>query len=131
MTAAVPNPAPAKKKAVKPKKNNKKRGKGQIPVMQDVIFTISRLVVVMVGMATTGISLVAGADFWMSVMRGAGAMFSIGVLLWLICWQINHDTLEMTRVELMTALEEARKKEAEEQEKADEANIGTLVETQV
>ena len=129
MTAAVQNQAPAKKKAVK--KNNKKRGKGQIPVMQEVIFTISRLVVVMVGMATTGISLVAGADFWMSVMRGAGAMFSIGVLLWLICWQINHDTLEMTRVELMTALEEARKKEAEEQEKADEANIGTLVETQV
>ncbi len=129
MTAAVQNQAPAKKKAVK--KNNKKRGKGQIPVMQEVIFTISRLVVVMVGMATTGISLVAGADFWMAVMRGAGAMFSIGVLLWLICWQINHDTLEMTRVELMTALEEARKKEAEEQEKADEANIGTLVETQV
>lgn len=130
MSTPVPNPTPAKKKAVKPQKN-KKRGKGQVPVMQEVLFTISRLVVIVVGLATTGISVMSGADFWMSVMRGAGAMFSIGILLWLVCWQINHDTLEMTRVELMNALEEARNKEAEEQEKAEEANIGTLLETQV
>ena len=130
MTAAVPPTAPVKKKVVKPKKTRSKI-KGQIPVMQDVIFTISRLIVILVGLATTGVSLFVGAEFWMAVARGAAAMFSLGIILWIICWQINHDTLETTRKELMTALEESRRKEAEAQEKADEENLGTLVETQV
>lgn len=130
MTAPVPPPAPANKKIVKPKKTRNKV-KGQIPVMQDIIFTISRLIVILVGLATTGVSLFVGAQFWMAVARGAAAMFCIGIVLWIICWQINHDTLETTRVELMAALEEARRKEAEAQEKAEEENLGTLVETQV
>ncbi len=129
MAANVPAQARNKKKAAKPKKG---RGKKlvQIPVMQDVVFTIARLVVIATGLATSAISYLAGAGLVMSVARGAAAIFCVGILAWLICWQINHDTLETTRLELMTALEEARRKEAEERQKADEENLGTLLETQ-
>ncbi len=67
----------------------------------------------------------------MAFLRGAAAMFSIGILLWLVCWQINHDTLEATRLELMASLELARKKEAEDKQKASEGNLGKFLETHI
>ena len=76
----------------------------QVPLLLEMIFSISRLVVIFIGLFTTGISYYSGATLVWAIIRGAVAMLSVGFLLWLIGWQIARNALEGTRQELLQVL---------------------------
>lgn len=89
-----------------PKKNKqKKRQAGNLPQLLEVSLSISQLAVVLVGLATTLISMGSGAPLWMTALRGGAAMVSVGLVLWFVNWSLSKGSLEVIRQEIMQELE--------------------------
>ncbi len=65
-----------------------------LPVFLEFSFTIAKTLIVIVGIATVIVSILAGASVWTVAMRGAITVLSLGFLLWLINWLFAHNILE-------------------------------------
>jgi hypothetical protein len=82
-----------------------------LPFMLDFSFSVSKLVVILLGLVTLFVSLISGAVLWMATLRSAAAMLSVGFLLWLLNWLISRDSLEIVRQEILRNMEEAQVEE--------------------
>jgi hypothetical protein len=76
------------------KKPNGKSSSNSLPVLFDVTFSISKLIVLFIGLLTAGISVASGATTVSAAMRGCLAMLAIGITLWLINWIMVRESLE-------------------------------------
>jgi hypothetical protein len=88
-----------KEKQAKPEKTEKAPGKKNasskaLPALFDVSFSISKLVVLLMGALTSAISVISGATALAAAMRGCLAMLAVGITLWLINWIMVRESLE-------------------------------------
>jgi len=74
-----------------------------IPIMLDFTLTIAKVIVILVGLATFTLSLLAGCSLQIVALRTGTAMFSIGLLLWLSNWLLSRNALEALRAEIIKA----------------------------
>lgn len=88
-------------------KSETQKASEQLPFMLDFTFSVSSIVVMVMGILTTIISVFSGASLMMATIRGGIAVISVGFLLWVINWTLSRDSLEITRQELLVAIEDA------------------------
>ena len=91
-----------------------------IPLMLDFSLSVSRLMVLLVGLMTCVVSLVSGASIPMIILRGSLAMLSVGLVMWAFNWVLARNSLELARLELMAELE---KMKAQQQENAPASTV--------
>jgi hypothetical protein len=65
-----------------------------LPALFDVSFSISKLVVILIGVLTSVISVISGATPFAAALRGCLAMLAVGITLWLINWIMVRESLE-------------------------------------
>jgi membrane protein YdbS with pleckstrin-like domain len=84
--------SPEKKSAVKEKGPSAPKGM-RIPILWELINTIARIVVLLLGIAVGFLSYQAGcAPIWIAIRSGA-AMLALGLLFWLIYWFVARGSL--------------------------------------
>jgi hypothetical protein len=89
-------------------KKGTRRGQ-TLPVLLDFTLSAAQLVVILVGLATTVVSIRSGAPIWMVALRGGAAMFAVGLVFWLVNWAISKGSLELIRRELMEEQEKRKR----------------------
>lgn len=87
-----------KEKKAESKKTEKAPSKkassgGSLPALFDVSFSISKLVVLLIGALTSVISVISGATALNAALRGCLAMIAIGLTLWMINWIMVRESL--------------------------------------
>lgn len=97
----------AKKEKNKTKVTEKKpsQAKERLPILLDFTFSVSSLVIFLIGIITMALSMFAGVDVLTAAMRGCVAMFGLGIPAWLINFHISQNALESIRLELAKAKE--------------------------
>ena len=71
-----------------------------LPVLFDVSFSISKLIIILIGVVTSVISVASGATILHAAIRGGLAILSIGIILWLINWIMVKESLESVLVKV-------------------------------
>ncbi len=97
---------------IQPHPRAKRRSAKQVPLLLDIFFSVSRLIVIIVGLLTVTISIFAGASLVWAVVRAGAAMLTVGLLLWLASWLVARGALESTRLELLQALKASEEAQA-------------------
>lgn len=87
-----------KEKKTEPTKNEQAPKKttssgSSLPALFDISFSISKLVVLLIGVLTAAISVISGATAVHAALRGCLAMFAIGITLWMINWIMVRESL--------------------------------------
>ena len=67
----------------------------RLPILWETINTISQIIVTLVGLTVAGLSYFHGSNIVMSAVRGGAAVLSIGLVLWLIYWNVARGSLDM------------------------------------
>lgn len=117
-------PAP-QKPAKRPAKKSPAAAKAPVrraPILLELTYTVFVLVVIGVGVGTAIMSWLAGADLLMIVVRAGGACLVVGLLTWIIYWQIANGVVEARRQQV---LEEAAKQKAARAAQAAQADQAT------
>jgi len=96
-----PRPGKASKKAKVPRR--------RAPVLLELAYTLFMLMVIGAGVSTAVLSLLAGADILMVVVRTGGAVLSVGFILWVVYWLMATSIIEVRRQQV---IEEAAKQRA-------------------
>ncbi len=87
----------------KNKKETKSRSEKPVPVLFEVMFTISKIGVMGIGLLAAGISLFSGNDLISSVFRSMAAMLVVGILLWFLTWLVVRGSFNT----LITSIKQA------------------------
>ena len=87
------------KKASQPAKNSKEKkapasSNARLPRSSEMVLTISKMVVLIMGVAVFGISLFRGVDPLMIMVRVAVTVLSLGFIFYFISWLFLRGTLE-------------------------------------
>jgi hypothetical protein len=103
-------PRSGKNKLSAPKKVKPPRRRA--PILLELTYTLFVLIVLGAGISTAVISLLAGADLLMVVVRSGGALLSVGFILWVVYWLMATGIIEARRQQVLE--EAARQKAAAE-----------------
>jgi len=96
-----PSKASARKKAKAPRR--------RAPILLELTYTLFMLIIIGTGLSTAVLSLLAGADILMVVVRTGGALLTVGFVLWVTYWLMTASIIEVRRQQV---IEEAAKKRA-------------------
>ena len=105
MTKPVaPNAKPEKKprsgkKAAPPKKV--KLARRRAPILLELTYTLFVMVVIGTALSTAIISLLAGADLLMVVVRSGAALLSTGFIFWVVYWLMATGIIEVRRQQVI------------------------------
>lgn len=103
-------PKPDKKNA--PKSQQKPAGgkkSANLPYLLDFAFSLSNMVIFLLGIATTALSFFYGASILTAVMRGSLAMIGLGAVCWLLNYYLSNQVIATAAKDFQIASE----KEAE------------------
>ena len=92
-----------------------KQAELRLPLYLDASLTISRILVMVLGVSITLISLYAGCTLEIAALRGGLATLTVGLIAWFLNWFINQYSLEEAIAEI--------EKENENNESNDESTI--------
>lgn len=98
--AAANKPAPEARTGTKGR-----TAAGRAPVLLELAYVLSVLVVGLAGLSAAGLSLAAGVAVWVAVVRAGLLVLVLGALLWFLNYQLMHGVLD-------AALQAAREKQA-------------------
>jgi outer membrane biosynthesis protein TonB len=103
---------PRKEKKEKPKKEKKPLPVNDVhlPVLVELTYSISVLLLILVGLSVVIVSVLTGASLLNLVLRTSAAMLAMGCLLVVIFYQVSSGSLQASLAEQ----EESQKKSAEE-----------------
>lgn len=111
----------AKKVNDKEKNVPENKGEGKVPVqgghpslpyILDFAFSISNLLILLTGVATTAVSFVKGVTILNSVIRGGLAMLGLGAVIWLLNYYLSNQVLETAAKDLQNAHNPGQSKES-------------------
>ncbi len=83
----------------------KKKQPVPVPLLLDASITATQIVVLVVGVSTLVLSLLAGALMWVAALRGAAALLAVGLILWLANWHLARHTMEAAYAKLQQKAE--------------------------
>jgi hypothetical protein len=103
-------PKPVKTKPAKPPVVKKvKPPRRRAPILLELTYTLFMLIVLGATVTTAVISLLAGADLLMVVVRTGGVLLTVGFILWVVYWLVATGIIEARRQQV---LEEASRQKA-------------------
>jgi hypothetical protein len=74
------------------------RGRG--PAILEATFALAQLLVIVGGVLTFGLSLMAGVSWWMLLLRSMLAVAGLGAVAWALHWTVTQGVLEVRKREL-------------------------------
>jgi hypothetical protein len=80
----------------------------RVPLLLDVSYTATRILLLVAGSLTGAISVLSGATWLATALRAGSAVLSVGLLLFLANWLLSRDTLEAARAALLKEMEAAQ-----------------------
>lgn len=88
-----------------PTKNSKPSTEHTIglPVLLEVIFTLSKLTVVLVGIIVMVVTFANGNPYWVAMLRGGVTVLSLGLIVWFISWFFSKGVIESVKNMLQDA----------------------------
>lgn len=95
MTAATARatpetPAPAAAQPAKPA-----RAALRAPALLEAAYVVSILIVLLVSLITAALSVASGAAAWLTAVRAGAATLVVGLLLWILNYQLMPDGLKV------------------------------------
>ena len=123
---------PAKPRKEKKEKKNKEKKKTQaddmqLPVLVELTYSISVILLIIVGLAVIVVSVLTGASLLNIILRTSAAMLSMGSLVVLIFHQVSMGVLQARLVEQEEA-QKAHSKESENHETPQNIETQDMVE---
>ncbi len=82
---------------------------GNLPVLMESVFTLTKLTVALVGIIVMIITFLNGNPYWVAMLRGGITVLSLGLLGWFISWFTSKGVIQSAR----EMLKEAEENEAE------------------
>ncbi|MFZ5808658.1 MAG: hypothetical protein ACOY16_05190 [Chloroflexota bacterium] len=88
-------PKPNKQNAAKaPSKSKGGKNEAPLPYILDFAYSLTNMVVFLLGIATTAVSFFTGASILMAVLRGCLAMIGLGAVCWLLNYFLSNQVIE-------------------------------------
>lgn len=106
------------KKQSQPQRTTSNQGL-KLPVLVELVFTLSKLTVVLVGVIVMVLTFANGNPYWVALLRGGVTVLGLGLIVWFASWIVSKGVIESARTML---------KEADEIEMA---SSGTSMDTNV
>ena len=102
---------PAAKKTAPKKKPQKTKAPAaqtgtQVPVLLDLVFNVSKALVVLVGILAMAVSLLTGSPPLAAGLRAGAAMLALGLVLYGVSWMVAQGALEAAAAEHTAKVEE-------------------------
>lgn len=101
-------------KNVSPAQNTNTNRIIKLPMLIELVFTLSKLIVVLVGVIVMVTTFANGNPYWVAMLRGGVTVLVLGLLVWMITWSISKGVIHSARSML---------KEADENELANKGNV--------
>jgi hypothetical protein len=79
----------------------------------ELVFTLSKLTVVLVGVIVMVLTFANGNPYWMALLRGGVTVLGLGLIVWFASWTVSKGVIDSARSML---------KEADEIENASSGN---------
>jgi len=88
-----------------PPKAASSHGKTRLPVLIELVFTLSKIIVLLVGVAVAVQSFLAGCPALVIGLRAGGAVFIVGLALWLFTWVFARGAVLTNQILIQEAVE--------------------------
>jgi hypothetical protein len=85
----------------------------KLPVLIELVFTLSKLTVVLVGVIVMILTFAHGNPYWVAMLRGGVTVLALGLIVWFASWMVSKGVIESARSML---------KEADDLERASSGN---------
>jgi len=86
----------------------------KLPILIELVFTLSKLIVVLVGVIVMVTTFANGNPYWVAMLRGGVSVLVLGLLVWMITWSISKGVIHSARSML---------KEVDDNELANKGNV--------
>lgn len=77
----------------------------KLPMLIELVFTLSKLTVVLVGVIVMVATFASGNPYWVAMLRGGVTVLSLGLLVWFFTWITTKGVIESARKMLHEANE--------------------------
>jgi len=85
----------------------------KLPVLIELVFTLSKLTVMLVGVIVVILTFAHGNPYWVALLRGGVTVLGLGLIVWFASWTVSKGVIDSARSML---------KEADDNERAASGN---------
>ncbi|EKD88043.1 MAG: hypothetical protein ACD_35C00080G0002 [uncultured bacterium] len=75
----------------------------KLPVLIELVFTLSKLTVVLVGVIVVILTFANGNPYWVAMLRGGVTVLGLGLIVWFASWIVSKGVIESARTMLREA----------------------------
>jgi len=90
------------KKQPQPQKPSAPQGL-KLPVLIELVFTLSKLTVVLVGVIVMILTFANGNPYWVALLRGGVTVLGLGLIVWFASWIVSKGVIDSARSMLKEA----------------------------
>lgn len=90
------------KKQPQPQKTSSPQGL-KLPVLIELVFTLSKLTVVLVGVIVMVLTFAHGNPYWVALLRGGVTVLGLGLIVWFASWVVSKGVIDSARAMLKEA----------------------------
>ena len=90
------------KKQSQPKTNSSGQNL-KLPVLIELVFTLSKLTVVLVGVIVMVLTFANGNPYWVALLRGGVTVLGLGLIVWFASWIVSKGVIDSARSMLKEA----------------------------
>jgi len=69
----------------------------RLPVLIEVVFTLSKLTVVLVGIIVMLLTFMSGNPYWVAMLRGGVTVLGLGLIVWFASWIVSKGVIDSAR----------------------------------
>jgi hypothetical protein len=75
----------------------------KLPVLIELVFTLSKLTVVLVGVIVLVLTFAHGNPYWVAILRGGVTVLGLGLIVWFASWMVSKGVIDSARKMLKEA----------------------------
>lgn len=90
------------KKQTQPQRTTSNQGL-KLPVLIELVFTLSKLTVVLVGVIVMVLTFANGNPYWVAILRGSVTVLGLGLIVWFASWIVSKGVIDSARSMLKEA----------------------------
>jgi hypothetical protein len=75
----------------------------KLPVLIELVFTLSKLIVVLVGIIVMVLTFANGNPYWVALLRGGVTVLGLGLIVWFASWIVSKGVIDSARSMLKEA----------------------------
>jgi hypothetical protein len=75
----------------------------KLPVLIELVFTLSKLTVVLVGVIVMVLTFAHGNPYWVAILRGGVTVLGLGLIVWFASWIVSKGVIDSARSMLKEA----------------------------